>query len=144
MSLALSLLFFTYSWRFNTGNFSGQSLVTHTKAPFTLQKQMGWVRTHKKVGTDWTFVPRKPSVPYFHEMDPDSLFSGLGAKGGYGPKTEKKKSGPFCCSKALCKRIFVPYHLLHVSLPCFTVVSRFCTTELFNHKPNLIVTRVNY
>ena len=143
MSLALSLFFFTYSWRFNTGNFSGHSPVTHTKGLFTLQKKMGWVRTHKKVGTDRTFVSRKPSVPYFHEMDPDSLFSGLGAKGGYGPKTEKKKSpDPFCCSKALCKRISVPYHLLHVSLPCFTVVSRLCTTELFNHKPNLILEKL--
>ena len=53
--------------------------------------------------------------------------------------TKKKTSPhPFRCSKALCKRIFVPYHLLHVSLPCFTVVSRMCTLALFNHKPNLI------
>ena len=86
-----------------------------------------WVQTHRKVGTDQIFFPCKPSVPCFHEMDPDSLFSGFGAIGGYGPKTEKKKSpDPFRCSKALCKRIVVPYHL-HMSLPCFTVVSRLCT-----------------
>ena len=42
----------------------------------------------------------------------------------------------------LSKHIFVPYHL-HVSLPCFTVVSCVCTSAFFNHKPNLIVTRVN-
>ena len=82
-----------------------------------------WVPTHRKVGTD-----RDISISCFHEMDPNSLFSGFGAIGGYGPKTEKKTSpDPFRCSKALCKRIVVPYHLLHVSLPCFTVVSRLCT-----------------
>ena len=54
-----------------------------------------WVRTHKKVGTDQIFLPCKPSVPCFHEMDPDSLFSGFGAIGGYDPKAEKKdESGP--------------------------------------------------
>ena len=31
------------------------------------------------------------SVPCFYEMGPDSLFSGFGAIGGYGPKTEKKR-----------------------------------------------------
>ena len=92
-----------------------------------------WVRTHRKVGTDQIFLPCKPSVPCFHEMDPDSLFSGFGAIGGYDPKTEKKTSpDPFRCSKALCKRIVVPYHLLHVSLPCFTVVSRLCTMHFSN------------
>ena len=34
----------------------------------------------KKVGTDQVFLPCKPSVPCLHEMDPDSLFSGFGAK----------------------------------------------------------------
>ena len=59
-------------------------------------------------------------------------------------KTEKKMSlDPFCCLKALCKHIFVLYHLLHSSLPCFTVVLHMCTIALFNHKPNLIVTHVN-
>ena len=54
----------------------------------------------KKVGTDQIFLPCKPSVPCLHEMDPDSLFSGFGAIGAYGPKTEKKTSpDPFCCSK---------------------------------------------
>ena len=83
----------------------------------------------QKVGTDQIFLPCKPSVPCLHEIDPDSLFSGFGAIGAYGPKTEKKKneSGPFLLFKALCKRIFVPCHLLPVSLPCFTVVSRMCT-----------------
>ena len=52
-------------------------------------------------------LPCKPSVPCFHEMDPDSLFSGFGATGGYGPKTEKRPD-PFSC-KALCKLIFVRY-----------------------------------
>ena len=50
-----------------------------------------WVRTHKKVGTNKIFLPRKPYVPCVHEMDLDSLFSGFGAIGGYDPKTEKKK-----------------------------------------------------
>ena len=50
-----------------------------------------WARTHKKVGTDQIFLPCKPSVPCFYEMGPDSLFSGFGAIGGYGPKTEKKR-----------------------------------------------------
>ena len=60
------------------------------------------------------------------------------------PKPKKKMSpDPFCCLKALCKCIFVPYNVLHLSLPCFTVVLRMCTIALFNHKPNLIVTRVN-
>ena len=69
-----------------------------------------WVRTHKKVGTDQIFLPRKPSLRCFHGMDPDSLFSGFGAISGYGPQTEKNTStDPFCCSsKALSKRIFVP------------------------------------
>ena len=58
-------------------------------------------------------------------------------------RRKKTRPDPLCCSKALCKRTFVPYHLLHVSLPCFTVVSRMCTIALFNHKPNLIITRVN-
>ena len=105
-----------------------------------------WVRTHKKVGTNKLFFPCKPYVPCVREMNPDSLFSGFGAIAAYGPKTEKKKKtspDPFCCSKALCKRTFVSYHLLHVSLPCFTVVSRMCIIALFNHKPNLIVKRVN-
>lgn len=59
------------------------------------------------------------------------------------PKPQKMNSDPFCCSKVQCKRIFVPYHLLHVSLPHFTVVLRMSTIALFNHKPHLIVTRVN-
>ena len=59
---------------------------------------------------DQIFLPCKPSVPCFHEMDPDSLFSGFGTIGGYGPKPGKTSPDPFCCcSKALCKRIFVPY-----------------------------------
>ena len=49
------------------------------------------VRNHKKVGTDQIFLPCKPSVPCFHEMDPDLLFSGLAAIGGYGPKTPQKR-----------------------------------------------------
>ena len=40
-------------------------------------------------GTDQIFLSCKPSVPCFHEMDPDMLFSGFG---GYGPKTEKQTS----------------------------------------------------
>ena len=42
-----------------------------------------WVQTHRKVGTDQIFFRCKPSVPCLHEMDPDSLFSGFGAIGGY-------------------------------------------------------------
>ena len=69
-----------------------------SKAPFTLQEKMGPDR--KKVGMNQIFLPCKPSVPCLHEMDPDSLFSGFGAIGAYGPKTEKKTTpDPFCCSK---------------------------------------------
>ena len=71
---------------------------SESKAPFTLQKKM--IPDRKKVGTDQIFLPCKPSVLCLHEMDPDSLFSGFGAIGAYGPKTEKKTSAdPFCCSK---------------------------------------------
>ena len=90
--------------------------------------------SHKKVGTDQIFLPCKPSVPCFHEMDPDSLFSGLGGHRRLWPQNPPKTSpDPFCCSKALCKRMFLPYHLLHVSLPCFTVVSRMSTFALFHY-----------
>ena len=58
-------------------------------------------------------------------------------------KPQKMSSDPFCCSKVQCKCIFVPCHLLHVSLPHFTAVLRMCTIALFNHKPHLIVTHVN-
>ena len=76
------------------------------------------------------------ALPCFHEMDPDSLFSLAFYR--------KKKPNPdhFCCTKALCKCIFVPYHLLHVSLKYLTVVSRMYIIALFNHKPSLIVTCV--
>ena len=81
----------------------------------------------------------KPSVPCFHEMDPDSPFSGC-----LWPQNRKKKSlDPFCCPKAPCKLIFVQYHLLHVNLPSFSVVSHVCTIALYTHKPDLIATRVN-
>ena len=89
---------------------------------------------------DQIFLLCKPSVPCFHEMDPDSLFSSFGAIAR--PK-KTTTLDPFCCSKALCKCIFVQYYLLHVSLPCSVVVLRMCTIALFNHKPNLIVTSVN-
>ena len=60
------------------------------------------------------------------------------------PKLKKMSLDPFCCSKLQCKRIFVLYHLLHVSLPHFTVVLCMCTIVFFNHyKPHLIVTHVN-
>ena len=59
-----------------------------------------------------------------------------------GPQ-KKTTPDPFCCSKAVCKCIFVQCYLLHVSLPCSTVVLHMCTIALFNHKPNLIVTSVN-
>ena len=58
-------------------------------------------------------------------------------------KPQKMSSDPFCCLKVQCKCIFVPCHLLHVSLPHFTAVLRMCTIALFNHKPHLIVTHVN-
>ena len=46
----------------------------HPQSPiYTTEKN--WVWTHKKVSVDWIFLPCKPSVPCFHEMDPDSLFS---------------------------------------------------------------------
>ena len=70
-----------------------------------------WVRTRKKVGTVQIFFPCKPSILCFHEMDPDPLFF------QNRKKKKKKESGPLLLLKALCKRIFVPYHLLYVSLP---------------------------
>ena len=82
-----------------------------------------WVPTHRKVGTDQIF-------PYhvFMKWIRTRFFLVLGPQAAMGPKRKKKTSpDPFRCSKALCKRIVVPYHLLHVSLPCFTVVSRLCT-----------------
>ena len=83
---------------------------------YTTEKKR--VRTRKKVGTDQIFFPCKPSVLCFPEMDPDSLFLVLGLWAAMAPEPKKKTSpDPFCCSKALCKRIFVPYHLLYVSLP---------------------------
>ena len=114
-----------------------------SEAPFTPQKK--WVRTQRKVGTDQIFLPRKLFVPCFHETDPDSIFSGFLAIGRTMAPKPKKKTSPdlFCCSKTLFKRIFVPYNVLHVSLPCFTVVSRMCTIALLNHEPSLIVTSVN-
>ena len=47
------------------------------------------------------------------------------------PQNRKKKPDrtPFAVRK-MCKRIFVPYHLLHVSLPCFAVVSPMCSIAL--------------
>ena len=73
------------------------------------------------------------------------FFLAFWPQAGLWPQNRKKKTSPdpFCCSKALFKRIFVPYHVLHVRLPCFTVVSRMCTIALLNHEPNLIVTSVN-
>ena len=73
------------------------------------------------------------------------FFLAFWPQAGLWPQNRKKKTSPdpVCCSKALFKSIFVPYHVLHVSLPCFTVVSRVCTIALLNHEPNLIVTSVN-
>ena len=100
--------------------------------------------SHKKVGTDQIILPSKPSVRCFHEMDPDLLFSGLGAIGGYGPKTPQKRvRTPFavrkrCVNACSFRTIFFTWAcralrwfraclLLH----CFTI------------QPNLIVTHVN-
>ena len=66
------------------GNFAGprpheisEALIGQQSASsspiYTTEKN--WVWTHKKVSVDWIFLPCKPSVPCFHEMDPDSLFS---------------------------------------------------------------------
>ena len=76
--------------------FTSEQFFVPVKPPFTTLKphlhyRKKWVRTHKKVGTDQIFLPCKPSVPCFHEMDTDSPFSGFGVIGGYGPKTEKKR-----------------------------------------------------
>ena len=62
-----------------------------------LHHRKKWVRTHKKVGTDQIFLPRKLFVPCFYEMDPDSIFSVFLAIGRtMAPKSKKKKkqSGP--------------------------------------------------
>ena len=66
-------------------------LFLESLAPFTLQKKSGSGPIKIKVGMDHIFLPCKPSVPCFHEMDPNSIFSGFEAIGGYGPKTEKKR-----------------------------------------------------
>ena len=68
------------------------------KTPFTLQKK--WVQTHKKVGMHQIFLLCKPSMPCFHEMDLDSVFSGFGVIGGYGSKTEKNEFGPLLLFKS--------------------------------------------
>ena len=49
---------------------------------------------------DQIFLLRKPSVPCFHEMDPDSLFSSFGAI-ARPKKTEKKQQlrTPFAVQK---------------------------------------------
>ena len=46
-------------------------------------------------------------------------------------------------SKIALMYVCVRHHLLHVSPPCFSVVSCARTIALFNHEPKLIVTRVN-
>ena len=46
------------------------------------------------------FLLCKPSIPYFHEIDPDSVFSGFGAIGGYGFKTAKNEFGPLLLFKS--------------------------------------------
>lgn len=56
-----------------------------------------WVWTHKKIGMDQIFLLRKPSVPCFHEMDPDSLFSSFGAIAT--PKKKKQLRIPFAVRK---------------------------------------------
>ena len=82
---------------------------------YTTEKKR--VRTRKKVGTDQIFFPCKPSVLCFPKWIRTRFFWFWGY-GRLWPQNRKKKTSPdpFCCSKALCKRIFVPYHLLYVSL----------------------------
>lgn len=86
-------------------------------SPIYTTEKKGSVPVKKLVRTRYFFLV---NLPYYVFQNGSGLaFSGFGAMGGYGPRTEKKKTSPdpFCCSKALCKRIFVPYHLLYVSLP---------------------------
>ena len=68
-------------------------LIGNRSPIYTVQKK--WVWTHKKIGIDQMFLPRKPSVQCFLEMDPDSLFSSFGAIAR--PK-KKTTPDPFCCS----------------------------------------------
>ena len=100
--------------------------------------------SHKKVGTDQIFLPCKPSVPCFHEMDPDLLFSGLGAIGGYGPKTPQKRvRTPFavrkrCVNACSFRTIFFMWacRALRWFRACLLL-------HYFTIQPNLIVTRVH-
>ena len=100
--------------------------------------------SHKKGGTDQIFLPCKPSVPCFHEMDPDLLFSGLGAIGGYGPKTPQKRvRTPFavrkrCVNACSFRTIFFTWacRALRWFRACLLL-------HYFTIQPNLIVTRVN-
>ena len=76
-------------------------------------------------------------------MDTDSLFSGFLVIGGYGPKVEKKRVRiPFAVRKrsvnASSFRAIVFMWACH-AYGGFAHVYY----ALFNHKPNLIVTRVN-
>ena len=82
---------------------------------YTTEKKNGSVPVKKLVRTRYFF---RVNLPYYVFMKwVRARFSGF-----YGPKTEKKKErktspDPFCCSKAVCQRIFVPYHILYVNLP---------------------------
>ena len=68
--------------------------------PFSMGKKL-WVIKAAMEPHVWYFPPshlspiyttqKNGSVPCFYEVGPDSLFSGFGAIGGYGPKTEKKR-----------------------------------------------------
>ena len=73
-------------------------------------------------------------------MDPNSLFSGFGAIGGYGPKTEKKnESGPLSLLESAVKthRRSVPSS----SRKPAVLYGGFAL--VYYHKPNLFVPRVN-
>ena len=77
---------------------------------YTTEEKNGSVPVKKLVRTRYFFIE---NLPYY------VFLKWFWGHGRLWPQNRKKKScpDPFCCSKALCKRIFVRYHLLYVSLP---------------------------
>ena len=80
-------------------------------------------------------------------MDPDSLFSGFGAIGGYGPKAEKKQVRTPFAGRKRCVNAS-SFHTIFFMWACCALRDSYggfahVYYALFNHKPNLIFTRVN-
>ena len=89
-------------------------------SPIYTTEKKGSVPVKKLVRTRYFFLVNLPYYVFLKWIRPDSLFLVLELWAAMAPESKKKKKtspDPFCCSKALCKRILVPYNLLYVSLP---------------------------